>query len=114
MLDVVVPAVVAEVLLRVDVADALTQYVDLDKVVAEIDIDAIIERVDLVGLVNQVIDEVDLPEIIRDSTGSIGSETVRGIRMRGITADEAVDRVLDHFRLHHRSAVPGAGSQGPS
>lgn len=114
VLDLVVPAVVSEVLRRVDVAEALHEHVDVDRVVADVDIDAIIDRIDLVGLVNQVIDEVDLPEIIRESTGSIGSETVRGIRMHGISADEAVDRVLDRFRVHHRPATPEARAQDPT
>lgn len=105
-LDVLVPVVVNEVLRRVDVAAALEEYVDVDRVVADVDIDAVIDRVDLVGLVNQVLDEIDLPEIIRDSTGSIGSETVRGIRMQGISADAAVDRALDRIRLRHQRGTP--------
>ena len=83
---------------RVDL-DGIVATVDIDAVAARIDIAAVIDRIDLVGLAEDVIAEVDLPEIIRESTGSMASETVRGVRMQGITADEAVGRAVDRFRL---------------
>ena len=63
---------------------------------------------DLVGLTNEVIAEVDLPEIIRESTGSVASETLRGVRMQSISGDDAVTRIVDRFRLRHRVPVPAA------
>ena len=83
---------------RVDL-DGIVATVDIDAIAARIDIGAVIDRIDLVGLAEDVIAEVDLPEIIRESTGSMASETVRGVRMQGITADEAVGRAVDRFRL---------------
>ena len=83
---------------RVDL-DGIVSTVDIDAIAARIDIDAVIGRIDLVGLAEDVIAEVDLPEIIRESTGSMASETVRGVRMQGISADEAVGRAVDRFRL---------------
>ena len=53
---------------------------------------------------------IDLPAIIRDSTGSMASETVRGARMTSITADDAISKAIDRalFRRRgtsrHRSA----------
>jgi hypothetical protein len=79
--------------------DAIAARIDIDAIAARIDIDAVIGRIDLVGLAEDVIAEVDLPEIIRESTGSMASETVRGVRMQGISADEAVGRAVDRFRL---------------
>ncbi|WP_181763007.1 hypothetical protein [Rhodococcus spelaei] len=64
--------------------------VDIDAIAARIDIDAIIARIDLLGLADQIIDGVDLPQIIRDSTGSLSSEAVRGVRSQGMQADDAV------------------------
>ena len=101
------------VVARVDV-DAVAQRLDLDAVARRIDIEAVLDRmdltttvlrrvdlrvvvdavlaqVDLIGLAEQVIDGVDLPEIIRESTGSMASETVKGVRMQGIGADQAVE-----------------------
>jgi hypothetical protein len=94
---------------RVDL-DGLVSTVDIDAIAARIDIDAVIDRIDLVGLAEDVIAEVDLPEIIRESTGSMASETVRGVRMQGITADEALGRAVDRFRLRRsrrRPDLPG-------
>ena len=93
---------------RVDL-DGIVATVDIDAIAARIDIDAVINRIDLVGLVEVVIAEIDLPEIIRESSGSMASETVRGVRMQGITADEAVGRAVDRFRLvrsRRRHPVP--------
>ena len=108
---------------RVDV-DAVAQRLDLDAVAQRLDVEAVLDRidltgtvlrrvdlksvvdaalaqVDLIGLANEVIDGVDLPEIITASTGSMASETVKGVRMQGIGADEAVGRAMDRLLLRH-------------
>ena len=85
---------------RVDV-DAIVRAVDIDAVAARLDLDAVIERLDLPVLAQDVIDEINLPVIIRESSGSMASEAVRGVRMHSIDADEAVHRALDRV-LHHR------------
>ena len=110
-------ALVAEVDLdavaaRLDVV-AVVARVDLDAVAAA-DIDAVVDRldltetvlarVDLKAVVDAVLDQSALPSlgsrcwrdrparVIRDSTGTMASETVRSARMHGVTADEAVSR----------------------
>jgi hypothetical protein len=116
-------ATLAEVLVLVDV-DAVAARLDVDAVAQRLDVEAVLDRldltstvldrvdlgvvvdaalakVDLVGLAEQVIDGVDLPEIIRESTGSMASDTVRGVRMQGIGADEAVGRAVDRMLLRH-------------
>jgi hypothetical protein len=74
---------------RVDV-DAVGTRVDVDAIARRVDLDAIVDRLDLVALANRVIDGIDLPEIIRESTGSVTGDLVRGVRMQGIEADQAV------------------------
>jgi hypothetical protein len=49
-------------------------------------------RLDLAGMAREVINEIDLPEIIRVSTGSVASESVRDVRIQAIQADETVAR----------------------
>jgi len=93
-----VPIIVEEVLARIDL-DAVTQ---------QIDIDAIISRIDLVGLAEEVIEGIDLPQIIRESTGTVASEVVRGVRMQSIDADEAVARVVDRLFLRRRRRATDA------
>jgi hypothetical protein len=82
------------VLDRMDLTETVLKRVDLVKVV-----DAVLDQMDLIALANEIIDGVDLPEIIRDSTGSMASETVKGVRMQGIGADQAVDRAIDRLLL---------------
>ncbi len=74
---------------RVDIG-RIVDRVDIDAIAAKVDVDAVIERIDLVGLSNEVIDGVDLPRIIRESTSSMSTEAVRGARTQGMAADDAV------------------------
>lgn len=102
--DAVVAAVdIDAILSRVDLTDVVLDRVDLDAVVA-----AVLDRLDLVALTADVIEGVDLPEIIRQSTGSMASDTVRGVRMQGITADTAVARTVDRLLLRRGSRTLGA------
>lgn len=88
---------------RLDLAAIVARYVDLDAVVGSVDLDAAIDRVDLVAVVEEVLAAIDLPAIIRDSTGSMTSGTVRGARMTGISADEAISRSIERLVRHRRS-----------
>src|SRR5450631_756838 len=82
---------------RVDLGDVVSvalQHVDLTQIV--------MQQVDLLGVAEYVVDGIDLPEIIRDSTGSVASEAVVGLRMQGVDADVAVGRVVDRILRRHR------------
>jgi len=100
---------------RVDL-DGLVATVDLDAAAARLDIDAVLDRIDLVGIAGDVIDQLDLPEIIRESTGSMASDTLREVRMQGISGDEAITRAIDRLRLRRgrrpTPAVTGASPDG--
>ena len=65
-------------------------------------IESVLAQMDLPVLVEGVLDEIDLPEIIRGSTGTMASETVRGVRMQGVNADETVTRVMDRLLMRRR------------
>jgi hypothetical protein len=78
--------------------DAVVSQV-IDGVVARVDIEAVINRLDLATIARQVVDDIDLPDLIRDSTGALASETVLGLRMQGIEADERLSRVIDKVLL---------------
>ena len=118
LLDQWTPSLVELVLSRLDLTslvirhldiDGVVGAVDLDAAVARVDLDAVVRRIDLVAVVEEVLAEIDLPAIIRDSSGSIASETVRGARMTGITVDEAISRALER-RLFRRRRAPQADS----
>jgi hypothetical protein len=81
---------------RVDI-DAVAARLDVDAVARRIDLDAIVDRLDLVSLTNRAIDGIDLPEIIRESTGSISGGMVRGVRMQSVHADQAVNGLVSRL-----------------
>jgi antitoxin (DNA-binding transcriptional repressor) of toxin-antitoxin stability system len=87
LLDAVVPGTV----------DAVLDRVDLNGVVRH--------RVDLVGIADEVIEGIDLPEIIRKSTQGVATETVRDVRMQSIDADEAVSRLVDRLVPRRRRSA---------
>jgi hypothetical protein len=100
---------------RIDI-DALASRIDIDAMAGRIDIDAIMRRVDIQAIVNQldlpaltreVIDEVDVGEIIRESTGSITTETVDAIRYQGMNADRFVSRVVDRVLMRRSGRDAG-------
>jgi hypothetical protein len=93
--------------------DAVATRLDVDAVAARLDIDAVIARLDLVGLAQEVMDALDLPAIIRDSTASVASESVQDVRLQTIAADEAVSRVVDRLLLRRRNAARGANGVAP-
>jgi hypothetical protein len=91
---------------RIDL-DAIVTRIDLDAIVARVDLDAILARVDLPGLTEQVIDEVDLGEIIRESSSTMASETVDALRVLGMRVDGLVSRIVDRVLLRQGQRQTG-------
>jgi hypothetical protein len=93
---------VEQILAELDLTTLVREHVDVDAIAAEFDIDAIVDRIDLIGLANKVIDGVDLPAIIRESTNSVTAEVMTDVRTQGERADDMVagivDRVLGRTR----------------
>jgi hypothetical protein len=111
LLDAVVRGLVEQVLRRVDATDLIHTYVDLDEVISDVDIEAVVSRVDIVTLVKEVIDELDLPEMVRESTSAMASESVRGLRMHSISGDDAIGRAV--ARVRSRRAVAATVTPSP-
>ena len=86
--------------------DAIVERIDPDTVVARVDVEAVLARLDLAGIARQVIDAIDLPGILRQSTGAVSSQAARVIRTEGMNADESVSRFID--RVLRRPHQPGA------
>jgi hypothetical protein len=96
-------AVVELVLDEIDLNALVRERVDLNAIAADIDIDAVIARIDLVGLANQVIDGVDLPSIIRESTNSVTADVMTDVRSQGERADDIVAGIVDRVLGRSRS-----------
>ena len=77
------------------------------------DLDAIVARVDLPGLTEQVIDEVDLGEIIRESSSTMATETVDALRVQGMRVDGLVSRIVDRILLRQGQRQTGPVDERP-
>jgi len=97
---------------RVDL-DGVVSRIDLDAVASRVDIEAVVRRLDLGGIAQEVIDEIDLTEIIREAMGSMTNETVGGIRVQSMNADRAISRLVDRVlqRRGDRDGTSSAASQ---
>jgi hypothetical protein len=98
-------ALVADALDQVDLTGIVVERVDFERVIVRamesIDLtQLVLDRVDLVRLV----DGVDLPEIIRESTGSMATETLEDVRIQSMAADQAIAKVMG--RLLRRKPEP--------
>jgi hypothetical protein len=98
-----------EVASRIDV-DAILRRVEPDAVVARVDIDAVLDRLDLAALAREVIEAIDLPDVLRQSSGAVSSEAARVVRAEGMQADESVARFVDRVL---RRSVPAPRTYSP-
>ena len=89
---------------RLDIA-AVVARVDPDPVVARVNFDAAMSHIDLIGIAQRVVDGIDLPGIIRESTGSLATEAVAGVRVQGQAADDAVGQLVGRV-LRRRALDP--------
>ena len=115
-LDAVVARVdLDQVVDRLDL-DRIAGRIDVDAIAARIDVGAVVARVDLAGLTEQVMDEVDLGELIRESSGTMATETVDALRVQGMRADRllsrVVDRILQRKGERHTDPVTAGRRQG--
>ena len=98
-----------EVASRIDL-DAILKRVDPDEVVARVDIEAVLQRLDLTALAREVIDTIDLPDIMRQSSGAVSSQAARVVREEGMQADDSVARFVDRVL---RRSVPAPRNSVP-
>ena len=83
----------------------------LDVIVDTVDLERQVNRIDLVKIADQVIEGVDLPQMIRESTGSLSTEAVHGARVQGMQADDAVAGFVG--RLFGRDNAPSSDKPSP-
>ncbi|GAB3067374.1 hypothetical protein GCM10027053_33820 [Intrasporangium mesophilum] len=96
---------------RLDI-DAIVARVDIGAIVDRLDIDAIIAKIDLIEIAEFIVEGIDLPGIIRSSTGSMASEGIREVRRQGISADERVAHIVDRL-LRRPNRAPGSVNHVP-
>jgi hypothetical protein len=77
--------------------DHVVDRVDIDRAVERVDLDAIVHRLDLAEIAQEVVDEIDLPAIVRESSGAMASEGIQTVRVQGMNADRFVSRIVDRI-----------------
>jgi hypothetical protein len=94
---------------ELDLTEIVLSRVDIDAIVAKADVEAIIDRVPIVPIADYVIDEIDLPQIIRQSTGGVATEAINSVRVQSFGADQWAARLTDAIvRRRHRDVdAPG-------
>lgn len=100
---------VERIIERVDV-EKIIERVDVNAIVGRVDVQAIMGKVDIAPMAQEIISEVDIGAIVRQSTGSITGDMVDGGRLTAMRIDGFVDRVTDRILLRHKSrnlTVPG-------
>jgi len=103
------------ILARVDV-NAIVGSVDLNAVLARVDMDALLARLDLPALINNVLSEIELGDLIAESTTNIATDARDVVRMQAHGADDLMARVVDRilFRRRPRDLMTPNFATGPS
>jgi hypothetical protein len=81
---------------RIDM-NRLLDRIDMERLTERIDMQALLDRVDLPAVASGVIDDLDIPQVIREATTDTASEGVRDVRLRGVEADRAIGRAVDRL-----------------
>lgn len=70
----------------------------IEAILDELDLNTVArERIDLIGLADEVVDGIDLPAIIRQSTDSVTAEVMSDVRTQGERADDLVAGFVDRL-----------------
>jgi hypothetical protein len=92
--------------------ERVVDRVDVDEIVERVDVRAVIDRLDLAEITQDVMDEIDLASIIRESSGAMASETVQTVRVRGMNADRLVSRLVDRMIRRQARDLEPPGETG--
>jgi hypothetical protein len=87
---------------RVDLTEFVLAHVSIPRIVEAIDIKAVVATVDVSGIADQVVRDLDLPQMIRTSSEALGTDAVVGLRLQSASADDVIDRFVGRIvRRHH-------------
>ena len=97
---------------RVDV-EKIIDRVNVDAIVGRVDVQAIMGKVDIAPMANEIIAEVDIGAIVRESTGSITGDAVDSGRVSAMRLDDFGDRIVDRILFRRKAAQPGGSRVRP-
>lgn len=94
--------IVIRALDEIDLTQIVVDRVDVNRIVEQADIDSVIDRVPMLQIADYIIEEIDLPQIIRESTGGVALDAFTTTRVSAIRTDEILSKVVDTVLLRRR------------
>ena len=94
--------IVIKALEEIDLTEIVVDRVDVNRIVEQADIDSVIDRVPMLQIADYIIEEIDLPQIIRESTGGVALDAFTTTRVSAIRTDEILSKVVDTVLLRRR------------
>ena len=71
----------------------------MSEIVGKTDLDAVIDRIPMLQIADYIIEEIDLPQIIRESTGGVALDAFTTTRVSAIRVDEIISTMVDTVLL---------------
>jgi len=97
VLDTVVPVAVNAIVSRIDINEIVKEHVDVNEIVAQADITPILDRIPMTEIADYVIEEIDLPSLVRESTGGVADGLLGTLRFQAIQTDNFVSHIVDRI-----------------
>jgi hypothetical protein len=87
--------------------EAILARVDVNALVAQVDVGALLSRMDLGGIITEVLSQIELGDLISDSTSSIAIDARDAARVQAMGVDGGLARVVDRIlrRRNERDLV---------
>ena len=86
MRQVDLQSIILRALDEIDITQIVIDRVDVDEIVGKTDLDAVIDRIPMLQIADYIIEEIDLPQIIRESTGGVALDAFTPVfRLSGQT-----------------------------
>jgi hypothetical protein len=96
--------------LETQIVQAALQSLDITEIVRErVDLNSLVDEVDVARLVQEVLDDIDLPALIRESTGTLTADAIEEVRYVSVSADRTIARAVDRFIRRHRRHLDAPG-----
>lgn len=105
ILDAVVPIAVNAVVSRIDINEIVKEHVDVNEIVAQADITPILDRVPMTEIADYVIEEIDLPSLVRESTGGVADGLLGTLRFQAIQTDNFVSQIVDRILFRKKMRI---------
>ena len=95
ILDEVFPHVFNAIISRVDLTEIVVRNVNINEIVAQADINPILDRIPMTEIADYVIEEIDLPALVRESTGGVADDILGLLRFQAIETDNFFSNLVD-------------------